>query len=142
MRPQSASKRAPEYELNRIVKVADSTRRIKQLGCNFGPSQAWGMIQVVPINTDSPPENLQSVDLLTGATSNPVVNILFWNDALGIFIPRTPALGFTAQGAGVATEYEVAAAARILMVEVASGVTAGQGVLIFCSGHSLSDGYS
>src|SRR6478752_1794531 len=142
MRPQTASKRAPEYELNRIVTVADSSRRTKALGCNFGPSQAWGFVQVVPINTATPPSDLASVDLLTGATSNPVVNVLFWNDALSLFIPRTPVLGFTAQGAGIASEFEFASAGRLVMIEVASGVTAGQGVLIFCAGHSLSDGYS
>lgn len=139
MRPQSAPKRAPDYQLIRVVSAADSAAayKLKGNGCNFG-SYLKGCFQVVPINTGAPGEVDGSVDLLTGATSAPTVVLRYWNDLLGIFVIHNPTVAPAALGAGVAYEMEFDALGRIIMPEVTGGVTGGQGVLIFAAslGHN------
>ncbi len=135
MRPQTAPKRAPDYNLIRVVTAADgaASYRAKSNGCNFG-SYLKGCFQIVPINTATPGEVDGSVDLLTGATSAPTVVLRYWNDTLGLFVVHNPTVAPTALAAGVSYEMDFDAIGRIIMPEVTGGVTGGQGVLIFASG--------
>lgn len=138
MRPQGSPKRAPEYNLIRFVTANDvigSGYTNKKLGCNFGDFQ-FGSIQVVPINTaDAKLLDAPLGDLYTGATSNPVLAIRYWNEDLGLFLPHNPAQTVAGFGAGLPYEYDLPAPnGRHIFVEVTGGVTAGQGVLIFASG--------
>jgi hypothetical protein len=135
MRAQTAPKRAPEYNLIRVVTAADGAADYKKKsnGCNFG-SYLKGCFQVVPINTATPGEVDGSVDLITGATSTPTVVLRFWNDVLGMFVIHNPTIAPAAIAAGAAFEMDFDAIGRIVMPEVTGGVTGGQGVLIFASG--------
>jgi hypothetical protein len=135
-RPQSAPKRAPEYNLVRLVTGNDGAAalRVRANGVNFG-MYTKGCFQIVPLNAAAPGENLTASDFLTGATSNPVLNVRFWNDELGMYLIHSPAIAITAQGAGVAFEFDVDVYGRQVMIEVASGVTGGQSVAIFAAGH-------
>lgn len=135
MRAQTSPKRAPEYNLIRVVTVADGAPDYKKKsnGCNFG-SYLKACFQIVPINTATPGEVDGSVDLITGATSAPTVVLRFWNDVLGMFVIHNPTIAPAALAAGVAFEMDFDAIGRIVMAEVTGGVTGGQGVLIFASG--------
>lgn len=135
MRPQTAPKRAPDYQLIRVVTAADGVADYakKSNGCNFG-NYLKGCFTVYPINTPTPGEVDGSVDLITGASSAPTVVLRFWNEALGRFVLHNPTIAPAALGAGVPFEFEFDACGRIVMAEVTGGVTGGQGVLIFAAG--------
>jgi hypothetical protein len=135
MRPQTSPQRAPDYNLIRVVTVADVAGEYarKSNGCNFG-NYLKGCFTIIPINTPTPGEVDGSVDLLTGATSNPTVVLRFWNQALGRFVLHNPTIAPAAAGVGLAYEFEFDACGRVVMAEVTGGVTGGQGVLIFAAG--------
>lgn len=139
MRAQTAPKRAPEYNLVRVVTAADGAADYlkKSNGVNFGSYLKAGF-QVVPINTATPGEVDGSADLLTGATSAPTVVLYFWNEVLGKFMIHNPTIAPAALIAGVGFEFDADVAGRIVMPSVTGGVTGGQGVLIFATalGHN------
>lgn len=112
---------APNYGLHRDnITVADvlATLTTKAHGINMG-AYRLANIQIAP---------------KTGS-GNPTVDVLFWSEQLGKFIPQHTALTFAAAGAGVAWEATVESNGRIIMVALTGTLTGGIDVLV--SGYEL-----
>ncbi len=122
VKPGNSIQAAPVYGTHRKdVTAADAgapTDRNK--GVNTGP---WSKanIQVIPTGAD-----------------DPVVQVLFWSEALGAFVPDHGAgYTFAAKGAGVAWETTVEANGRIIWVQLTGTVATGTSVYV--SGSDRSD---
>jgi len=143
LRPQASPQRAPFYNLIRFITAADAGAPYtkKGLGCDFA-TFLHGALQIVPINTNDPKALDAGADVTTlfapggaAATSNPAFTVRYWNEDLGLFLPRNPAQTIAAAGAGVAYEADLFDVnGRRVFLECTGGITAGQAVLVFAAG--------
>jgi hypothetical protein len=137
LRPQSSPQRGPLYNLYRFITAQDiaGNLRLKSFGCNFS-SFIYGSFQIVPMNTNDIRQlDSQANDVLTGATSNPTFNVRYWNEDLGLWVLKSPALSIAAQGAGVAYEYDLGNVnGRHIYLEMTNAPAGGQAVAVFASG--------
>lgn len=69
------------------------------------------------------------VNAVPSGTANPVMEVLFWSDAAGRFIPTNPATSLPAAGADVAQSLVFDVIGRIFIVIVVSGTGAGSTII-------------
>lgn len=110
---------APDYGKHRDnVSVADvlASLTTKNHGINMG-GYRLANVQIVP----------------KGGAGNPTVNVLFWSEGQGKFVPDHTALTFAALGAGLGWETTIEANGRIMMVALTGTLTGG--IDVFVSGY-------
>lgn len=115
---------APKYSLYRdLIKTVDSGPYTEEKhGVNMA-DYAFANIQV----------------LAGHAADNPNIQVLYWSEELGQFIPDNTALSFTGIGAGKPYEVSVKTYGRIIFVEVTGTINgASAGIKILVSGYGLN----
>ncbi len=118
---QSSIVKAPDYILYRQT-IDKDTGDItdKRLGLNCSNYQ-YANIQIVP-----------------NGTSNPTINILFWSEALGMFVEANPEVSRSGAGPGIGYEFSFECYGRIIFAYVVAGIG---GCDIYASGFNLRHPY-
>lgn len=123
---------APQYALYRVVDVVDPAGILTNEGegINMGHYET-AHIQVVPIDQQG------SVEGAGLGSSDPDVDVLWWNDLLGRWVANNAAITRTGLGASTPYEFTVACGGRKMLVRVTSALTALQAVAIYVAGYDL-----
>lgn len=124
--------RAPEYQIYRFLTVADSVFNLPATGV-CGRNYKWLNFSVVPVNVAARPKEDDFSAVVAATTTNPSIRVRYWQPLLKVWVKANPDVVLAGLGAGVAYEFSVQNNGRDVMIEMTSGVTASEGVVISVS---------
>ncbi len=134
--------RAPRFAFSRLLLADDPATPVgEDHGWNFEGYQN-ALFQLIPVQNPLTSEAAYktSTDVsgqVGTPTSNPAVEVFFWNAQAKLWLKDIPALTYAAAGAGIPVQIDVPVLGRRATLKI-TGVIGGQGVLVYTAAYDFT----